>query len=486
MRNLHRPVREQNNFISRLRALPFAGRVEAFLYSPVYFILIGALSLAANLFSLELPVYCLYILIGVCISFFGRDYLPILPIVVCSYISPSVGNNPGRNDTSIFFGATGAFILCLAGIFVVSLIIRLALDETIGRKAFFTHKRKFLPGILLLGAAYLLAGTGSGHYWDRGYSNLLFAALQFLSIFLLYYILSGAVQWESAPQNYFAATGLCVGFVLLGQLLGIYLTGAVIEGGKILRENIHTGWGHYNNMGALLAMMIPSAFQLACVKKRSWIYYLCGVLFLIGVFMTCSRSSILFGCCTYGASCLVAIFKSRNRKAGLATNILSAVLILALFLIFRERLQHLIYSMLTNSHSLHQRWEGYKAGIAQFLEHPLFGGTFYPLKAELYEYSNVDAFTAFFPARWHNTFVQLAASAGIAGLAAYLLHRIQTVIHVFRKPTVQVLCIAISIGTLLLTSMLDCHFFNLGPTMVYSMALAFMEHCPENNNATNK
>lgn len=474
-----RPDREHNNFITRLRALPFAGYWNSFLYSPTFFVLIGAMALIANLFSAELPVYCGYILIAVLISFFAKDYLPIIPIVICSYISPSAGNNPGKNETSIFFGSTGVLILCLAGIFVVSLVIRLALDHQIGRKSFFTAKRTFLPGILVLGAAYLLAGAFSGHYWDRGYGNLLFAALQFLSIFLLYYILCGAVDWSSVPKHFFAWTGLCIGFVLWGEILGIYLTKNIIVNGEILRELICTGWGHYNNIGVLLAMMIPFAFQLACVKKNSWIYYLCGALFLIGVFVTCSRASILFGCCAYAASCLVVLFRSRNRRVGLITNVISIVVVVSLILIFREHLVKLISSMLANTDSVSVRQEGYRAGIAQYQKYPIFGGTFYPLDFDLYEYSNVEAFTAFFPARWHNTFVQLMASTGMVGFLAYLAHRRQTIRFVFRKPTAQVLCIAISLGTMLLCSLLDCHFFNIGPTLVYSMALAFMEHCPE-------
>lgn len=476
MGNHHCSDREQNNFISRLQALPFAGYWNAFLYSPTFLVLIGTLALVSNLFSAELPVYCAYILIAVLISVFGRDYLPIIPMVVCGYISASAGNNPGKNETSIFFGTTGICILCLAGIFVVSLIVRLAMDHQIGRKAFFTQKRKFLPGILALGAAYLLAGAGSGHYWDRGYSNLLFGTLQFLSVFLLYYIFCGAVRWELAPNNYFAWTGVCVGFVLLGEILGIYISGGVIVEGEILREKICTGWGHYNNMGALLAMMIPFAFQLACLKKRSWIYYLCGAVFLIGVFLTCSRTSILFACGTYAASCLVVLFRSRNRRVGLITNAISFAVIVSCILIFREYLFKLIVSMVSNTDSMNVRQEGYRAGISQFLKHPLFGGTFYPLDYALYEYSDVEAFTSFFPARWHNTFIQLAASAGVCGLIGYLWHRVQTVRFVFAKPTVQTLCIGISLGTLLLCSQLDCHFFNIGPTMVYSMALAFMEH----------
>lgn len=480
MQDAHCPNREPVNFIPRLQASPFAGYLNTFFYSPLFPVFIGALALIANLFAAELSVYCIFILIGVLISLFGRDYLPIIPIVVCSYIAPSVNNNPGRNETSIFFGATGVFILCLAAIFVVSLILRLALDPQIGRKAFFTKKRRFLPSILILGLAYLLGGAGSGHYWDRGYRNLVFAALQFLSVFLLYYLLCGAVQWDCIPRNYLAWTGLCIGFVLLGEVLGIYLTHKIIVPGDVLREYICTGWGHYNNIGVLLVMSLPFAFQLACVSKRSWLYYLCAAVLFFGVLMTFSRSSILFGCFGLAASFFVTLFKAKNRRSALTTNGILIAVALALIVVIREPLSQVFSSVLTNAESMNMRQEGYVKGFAQFSRHPLFGGTFYPLDVKLPEYSNVAAFTAFFPARWHNTFVQLLASTGIVGLTAYLWHRAQTFRFLLRKPTVNVLFIGISVSMLLLCSMLDCHFFNIGPTLLYSMALAFAEHCPEN------
>lgn len=481
MQNSHCPNREPANFISRLQTLPFAGYLNAFFYSPLFPVLIGVMALFANLLAAELPVYCIYILLGVLISLFGKDYLPIIPIVVCSYISPSLNNNPGRNETSIFFGATGIFILSLAAIFVVSLILRLALDPQIGRKAFFTKKRTFLPGILALGVAYLLSGAFSGHYWDRGYNNLLFAALQFLSVFLLYYILCGAVRWESAPRDYLAWSGLCIGFVVFGEILSIYLVNKIFVPNDILREYICTGWGHYNNMGVILAMMIPFAFQLACEKKHPWFYYLCGGILLLGVLMSFSRSSILFGCVGYFAVCVVALFKARNRRAAIIVSILSIAAVTTLAIVFRDALQQLVGHMLANTDSLDVRQEGYAAGMAQFRKHPLLGGTFYPLYTTLYEYSNVDAFTTFFPARWHNTVIQLLASTGIVGLAAYAWHRVQTIYFLIRKPNIPVLSIGLSLAVLLLCSLLDCHFFNIGPTLFYSMALAFAEHCPKQN-----
>ena len=478
MSDHHCKDRESVNFISQLHAQPFVRRLNAFFYSPFYIALIGILALVANVFALELPVYCFYILTGVLISILGKDYLPIIPIVVCCYIAPSVNNNPGRNEASIFFGETGVLLLCLAAAFVLSLILRLALDPNIGRKAFFAKKRIFLPGLLALGAAYLLAGAFSGHYWDRGYRNLVFASLQFLSVFLLYYLLCGAVQWETTPKNYLAWSGLCIGFVLLGEILAIYFTHTIFVPGDVLREYICTGWGHYNNIGVLLAMMIPFAFQLACVSKRGWFFYLCGALLFFGVLMTFSRSSILFSCFGFAAAFFLTLARAKNRRSVLIANGALIGIVLILLVAVRKPLSDVLNSLLTSVESMNMRQEGYVAGFQQFSDYPLFGGTFYPLNIKLYEYSNVEAFTAFFPARWHNTFVQLLASTGIVGLAAYLLHRAQTIRFLLRKPTVNVLFIGISVSMLLLCSMLDCHFFNLGPTLFYSMALAFGEHCP--------
>lgn len=471
-------IAERNDPIARLRRFAFVRPVDAFLSSPAYFFVVAAVTVLANVLAAEMVMYSLCILLGLYLSFFGKDYLPLMPVIVCCYIAPSIANNPGRNESSIFFGATGLLLIILAAIFIASLIFRLCVDPQIGRKAFFARKRSLLSGILILGISYLLSGAFSGHYFDRGYNNLLFASLQFLSVFLLYYIFCGAVQWDSAPRKYLAWTGLCIGFVILAEIVCIYLTQPVIVNGIIDRERIYTGWGHYNNMGALLTMMIPFAFQLACESKRSWVYNLVGSAFLIGVFLTCSRVSILFAVVIYLASCLVVMFKSRNRRVGVITNVITFGIVLVIFILFRHQIIRLFRSLFANTLSMTDRVNGYKAGIQQFLTNPVFGGSFYPIDAKLHEWSNVASFTAFFPARWHNTIVQIAASCGAVGLLAYAIHRLQTIRLIIKKPTAEVLCIGISMAALLLTSMLDCHFFNIGPVLFYSVALAFAEKLP--------
>ncbi len=473
---LDNSILEQRSPLVRMREGRVPQLLNRFLYSPGYFVFVALITLCANVFSLELPMYTICIVLGVYLSLFGRDFLPMMPIVICCYISPSVGNNPGRHEGSIFFGTSGMLLMLMASVFVLSLIFRLATDPVIGQKAFFRHKRKLMPGLLALGAVYLLAGAASGHYFDKGLSNLLFGFLQFMAVFLLYFLFSGAVRWEQAPRRYMAWTGLCVGFTLLGQIINIYISQNLIVDHQINRDLFYTGWGHYNNVGALLAMMIPFAFQLACDSKRSWPYYLCAIAFLLGVVMTCSRVSTVFAVIIYIASCLVMAFKSKKQRESLLVNGITLGVILVMLAIFHDQIFQLFADLFSGTTSLSQRFAGYRAGVDQFLKNPILGGTFYPLNTDLYAWSSVEAFTSFFPPRWHNTVIQLAASCGIAGLAAYGYHRFQTIRLLMRKPTLENVYLSLSLVALLLMSLLDCHFFNIGPTLFYSMALAFAEN----------
>ena len=115
-------------------------------------------------------------------------------------------------------------------------------------------------------------------------------------------------------------------------------------------------------------------------------------------------------------------------------------------------------------------------GMKQFLQNPIFGGTFYPQEYIPWDWAELEAFSSFFPPRWHNTLVQIAASCGAVGLAAYALHRFQTVVLFIKERSTEKLFIGIYVAALLLASLLDCHFFNIGPVLVYSMALAFAEN----------
>ncbi len=460
-----------------LAARPLIQKINNFLYSPAYFFLIGGLTVLSNTCNAELFVYTCFILIGIYLCLLGRDLLPLMPMVICGYITPSIGNNPGINPDSIFsFRHGGLYILILVAIFLGCLVYRIATDPNFGGKKFFQQKRSLLSGMLILGAAYLLSGLGSGQWATYGMQNLVFALVQFLSIALVYYILCGGVLWEQAPKAYLSWTGVCVGYVLLAELAFIYFDANVIVDGVIIRESIFTGWGHYNNIGALLAMMIPCPFFLTGKGKHSGIFYLSGMFFLTGLLFTCSRGSILCGVVIYMASYLTSLLHSRNARANIAIHVFTAFLAASILAVFYRDIIHLFSSLIEVGLDPSNRFEIYTEGIKQFFKFPVFGGSFFPVDYVPFGWSTSEAFVSFFPPRWHNTFVQLAASCGLAGLGAYIFHRVQTLRLFFRNYTSKKVFVALSILALLGTSLLDCHTFNVGPMLFYSMALAFAEY----------
>ena len=449
---------------------------DDFLYKPAYFLLCGGLTVLANVCGAELFTYTCFVLIALYLCLFGRDLLPIMPLVICSYIAPSRSNNPGISNESIFSPARGGiYLIILAALMIVALIYRLIRDKELGRKAFFKCKRTLLPGMLALGLAYLLSGIGSAQLSKVVWQNLLFAFIQAASVIVLYVLLTGTVKWDQAPTGYLAWTGMCVGYVLLAELAFIYFRYQVIQSGVIERTLIYSGWGHYNNIGALLAMMIPFPFFLTGKGKHTGVFYFSGLLFLGGVLFTCSRGSILCGVVTYLASYTVSLLHSRRARANATIHIATALVFLTIFLVFADDLLRLFRTLLGHGLDPFERDTGYIAGWKQFLKYPVFGGTFYPVDYPLFTWATSEEFVAFFPPRWHNTIIQMLASCGIVGFAAYSFHRIQTLQLFLRRFSGKKMFALVSMATLLATSMVDCHFFNVGPVLFYSMMLAFVE-----------
>ena len=60
-------------------------------------------------------------------------------------------------------------------------------------------------------------------------------------------------------------------------------------------------------------------------------------------------------------------------------------------------------------------------------------------------------------------------------MLAYAYHRFDTIRLYIKKRTLANTHIFHFIITLLIMSLLDCHFFNVGPVFFYSIALAVME-----------
>ena len=135
--------------ITNLQERPLLRKCNDFLASPCYILLVMLLTAMSNMLGMELVVYTVFVLLGVYIFLLGRDLLPLTPLVICGYLSPSVSSNPGKNEQSIFsMDQSGAYILLLGGIVVAVLVVYMIRNG----KMFFAQKlsshKKFVTKFL--------------------------------------------------------------------------------------------------------------------------------------------------------------------------------------------------------------------------------------------------------------------------------------------------------------------------------------------------
>ena len=455
---------------------PSLDKLNKFMRTPGYIALIAVLTALSNTQGLEIPVFTVFTAIAAYVCFFGEDMLPLAPLFAYAYTTVSLSNNPGKNPNGLLSAAGGGvYVVCLAVVIVVSLLYRIIRD----RRSYLQKKYVLLSGMLLLTAAYMLGGIGSLDYAKNAFQSIIYAALNGATIIIPYVLLSGNVRWDNTRKDYLIWIGFCLGCLLLWEIAWIYFTGNVIQEGVINRSQIYTGWGMYNNIGSLLAMTIPFPFYLAAKYRKGWVGVLAGSVFLVGVLLSCSRTSIFCGCAIYFVCVLLMLFFSNDWKANTFTLVFFATAMVLALYFFGDDIMALFSSLLDHGFDPSNRDSIYKDGFALFSKYPVFGGSFFSKEYVPWAWSTNSAFNALIPPRWHNTYVQLLASCGAVGMGAYIIHRWQTAKLFLKKLTPEKAFIACSIIVLLATSLFDCHFFNIGPVLFYSVSLAFAENLTE-------
>lgn len=449
--------------------------------------ILGVLTVLAFAFTREVEFYTFVVIYTLYVALFADDLSPIMPLFILCYVTPSASNNPGMSDQGLFYGNSGIYLAGILSLAVVALLFRIALDKSFGLRRLFTTKRKLIWGILALGISYLLSGILHEQYFEYAQRNLLFAFIQFASVFLLYFILSASVKWDKFDPDYFAWIGLMMGFVVSAELICIYLSNNVIIDGSISRDHIFSGWGCYNNIGAVIGMSVPFAFYFAARKKHPSIFLLIACFLMAMIALSGSRGSLMGALVAFPFCFIYTDFNGYYKKEYRITSLTLLCIIAIVALLFPYQLAPIFNQIPNIAHmegsSLIMNDSGridmYKAGWQIFLNNPIFGQSFYPIEFELCSFAQLDSFTSFFPPRWHNTIIQMLASCGIVGMIAYAYHRIDTIRMHFKKRTHITAYALLFIITLCFMSLLDCHFFNVGPTLFYSITLAVMEFCQD-------
>jgi len=446
--------------------------IRSFMYSDIYIAVAVLAMVCSNVFGMELVCYYTYLLFVAATAFLCEDCLPVMPLVCCGYMTFSRDNNPALFvGDSLFYTPLGKIqLFFIAACMAILLVGRFIFDLTCG-------KRKFTPpkltlGFAAIGVSYLLAGAFSGYYASN---TVVFGFVQLLSLCLFYFFFSFTVDWNGRGKEIFARIFSFVGIGIVFEIFGMYVQSGAFEAEEFNRGSLFTGWGVYNNVGCVMAMCVPAPFYLSVSRKNGWIFNILGNVFYLAVVLTQSRGSILMGGAVYVICFVLVLWKSegRERLYQLIVYIAMIALVVMSYFIWREEADKLFASIFAAGMDDAGRFEIYEEGIRQFKEAPLFGNGFY--ECHTAQLGNLPE-DSFLPPRYHNTYVQLLASGGIVALAAYLIHRLQTVFLIFRRRTTEKYFIGLCVLALILTSLLDCHFFNFGPGLLYSVLLVCAEH----------
>lgn len=443
----------------------FAHALHAFFHSYWYPAIVALLAALSELFAIEIPVYYTYVvLVAICV-FFDTDTLGIVPVACCSYMTFAAKNNPYKFPTTTYFGTAQAkFHLAFIALFLVILLLGRLIQYCI------VHGGRRVPrltvGFAALGVAYLVAGIPTANF---GWKSVLFGLLQIASLCLFYFYFYFTVNWEEVKEGHALAVFFAVGGCMAIQVFGMYI-GKHPFSAEFTRDELFTGWGVYNNVGCMMAMAIPAPFYFAVKAKRfPALYSAAGIFFYLCVILTQSRGAIVAGTAVFLLCIIVTLALSQGQRR--AYNLLvfvGALLILATAAYFlRHQLYPVFRKLLETKFNDNGRWDIYHECIDIFKQNPIFGNGFFGTPGV--------SFVPNFPSRAHDTFFQLLASGGVLALAAYVLHRIQTLVLFFKKPSAEKGFILLCVLALLVSSLFDCHMFNIGPGLPYACLLAFAE-----------
>ena len=301
------------------------------------------------------------------------------------------------------------------------------------------------------------------------WQNLLYAVTFPLVLLILFSLFALFVRFDESAFDYFMYCMVIACTVICLELIARYLSGAVIENGIMIKENVVLGWAVWTTIGGMIGFLMPASFYFAATHRHGWMFYLLGLIQFFCIVLSQSRGAMLFGAVTLLLSIVVLCFFGRNKRVNRYLTLGLIVIGIIGVILLREKLLGLLQSFLDKGFDDNGRYELWNTGIQKFLSHPIFGSGFYdngivsPWDIQIY------------PFFYHNTLIQLLASTGAVGILAYLWHRFCTVRAVVCKPNLYKTYLGICILSCLMFCMLDVLLFITYPLIFYTLMLLFIE-----------
>ncbi|MBO5374004.1 MAG: O-antigen ligase family protein [Clostridia bacterium] len=447
----------------------FKEKARTFFDSYLYPICIAIVVFTCHTFSLEhLGVLLLFcsMLVGLILCTDIR--VAIAPLFLITF-TVSYKSFLAGNIGSVSF-------LVVAILALIMLFVGVTFNIIHNKKAHFiksAYKSKLFWGIVVLCGGFLL--NGFFNFRDYKAINLTFALLLIFFFAIAFFVFYIGLDEREGNVEYLIFVLYVTSILLIAEMIVLYIRDAIFINGEIIKESLILGWGVWNNVGGLLTMLIPIHFYYASTKKRGYVFYGTAILTYVTILFTLSRSSLLFATIIFAICVIITCIKGVNTKINRIITVGLAVVAIIGIIALWDKLSTTLSSYLNQGFNDNGRFELYKHGVDNFLSHPIFGGGFGSCLEDNFGHGIE-------PNRYHNTIIEMLAACGIIGFGAYVFHRYQTVkLFIQAKKDESTIFLALTILALLLTSLLDNHFFNLYTTMYYSVILCVIEKYQSTN-----
>ena len=442
----------------------FKTKSKAFLNSYYYPILIFATALLTHTLSIEpfgIAVFALTAGLGFLLCDDLKFFISPLIMFILMFSQKSV-------KSGIFYKTPYIVaIICFAVYLFTLLIVHLIINrKTLDIKG--TLKSPLFLSSAILCGSFLLNGFFNFESYVSG--NIVFALVMVISLGAIYFLFRISLKKTDDIKKYLLFVLYLVSMLVTLQLYFAFINQVEFVNGGINKETILVGWGMWNNVGGMLSLLLPVHFYFAATAKRfGYLFYASGLLSFLAIVLSLSRSSLLVSSFIIVVCALICCFYGNNKKINRIITGGIAILGIAGVIILWDKISSLLSDYLSRGFDDNGRFDIYKRGWENFLNHPVFGGGFHSVIAQDHE------FIPFLPDRCHNTFIQMLSTCGIVGLLAYLFHRFQTIMLFWKKRNSFSVFAGLCVLSLLLTSLLDNHLFNIYPGFVYSIILAVID-----------
>ena len=301
----------------------------------------------------------------------------------------------------LFFGLLGAFpVAKLVAIFTLLVYAGSKLSQG-ERLTIWPIEMKMLAGIVMLGVLHTPFA-----YWRAGSFALLTDT--FLKVAIVFALMINLLDTRKRLQSILKLVVICGTVIALGTITA--LGGKAVAEGDRITGLVSGQFGNPNDLATALNILLPITVALALSRKGRMriFYFACAAVITFGVVISFSRAGFL-GLSAMGGVLLWKVGRNNRVVTTLVFLLAAGIFVAALPSGYTDRLFTIVHTEKDGTGSAQERQQLLAQAIELAANHVVFGvgmGNF-----SVYSLHNRAA---------HNSYLEISAELGLAGLIAYL------------------------------------------------------------------